>query len=36
MLAEIQEAPSSPTVPVSRVSPLLMTVIWQMTEFSGK
>ena len=36
MLAEIQDAPSNPTVPVSRVSPFAITVIRQITEFSGK
>jgi hypothetical protein len=36
MLAEIHEAPSSPIVPVSSVSPLRITVIRQMTAFSGK
>ena len=36
MLSDIHDAPSSPTVAVSRVSPLLMTVIWHMTAASGK
>ena len=36
MLAEIHDAPSSPTVAVSSVSPFVMTVIWQITAFSGK
>ena len=36
MLAEIHEAPSTPTVAVSRVSPLAMTVIRQITAVSGK
>jgi hypothetical protein len=35
-LAEIHEAPSNPTVAVSSVSPFAITVMWQMTAFSGK
>ena len=36
MLAEIQDAPSMPTVAVSSVAPFIMTVIWQITAVSGK